>query len=315
MNIVLTDWSTVSDGDITTDFIKPFGNCTAYPLLSYDETADKIASADAVICNKTVLDSYTLRKAKSLKYIGLFATGYNNIDIEYCREKGITVCNAGSYSTYAVAQHTFAMILNHYNRIADYNKYVENGNWQKSKTFAVLAYPTYELFGKTIGIVGMGSIGSAVGNIAKAFGMNVLYYSRTPKENVCGEYANIDKLLAESDIVTVHCPLNKESQNLFNDNTFSKMKTGAYFVNTARGAVVDENALVRAVNSGKLSGASLDVLNSEPMSEDCPLIEVKNITITPHVAWAPYETRTRLIEIVANNLKAFIDGKPTNVVN
>ena len=314
LKIVITDAQTITNGDIKLDNIGLLGDMTVYNLTSPQETAQRIKDADAVICNKTLLNKENLSGARNLKYIGLFATGYNNIDLPYCREKGITVCNAGSYSTNAVAQHTFAFILNHYNKIAQYNSFVQNGGWLSSTTFSPFVYPLNELYQKTIGIVGYGSIGKAVVKIADALGMRILINSRTPKKPLYGEFVDFPTLISQSDIVTVHCPLNAQSERMFCAREFEAMKDGAFFINTARGGVMDEQDLADALKSGKLSGAAIDVLDEEPMSRDCRLLNVPNCTITPHIAWAPYETRLRLLEIVYGNLKAFTEGSPTNVV-
>lgn len=315
MKIVITDAQTVLDDIVNADCLREFGEVEEFGLLKYDEVAEKIAGADMVLCNKTLIDKNTLRLAKNLKYIGLFATGYNNIDIALCAEKGITVCNAGSYSTSAVAQHTFALILEHCNKTSRYNKFVQDGLWKRSKTFSPFVYPLTELAGKTIGIVGLGSIGKAVAKIAEAFEMRVIAYSRTPK-NVTGvEEVGFDKLLEQSDIVSVHCPLNVDSQGLFCREAFLKMKKGALFVNTARGGVMVERDLYDALSSGHLGGACIDTLAVEPMEEDCILMTAPNCIITPHIAWAPVETRRRLMGIVADNIRNYLSGSPTNVVS
>lgn len=315
MKIVITDAQTITKGDISLDFLKKYGEVVIYPLTSKEEIAERLKDADAVICNKTPLNRETLAGAEKLKYIGLFATGYNNIDIDYCNEKGITVCNAGSYSTNAVAQHTFALILEHFTQVGKYNDFVQQGGWKNSPTFSPFVFDINELWGKTIGIVGYGSIGKAVGRIAHAFGMNILAHSRNFKEVENGKFCSLDQLLQNSDIVTVHCPLNKDSEKMFTKETFNKMKKGAFFVNTSRGGVLCEEDLKGALESGQLSGAGIDVLETEPMKHDCCLLGVKNCVITPHIAWAHYETRIRLMEIVEHNLKSFINGTPTNKVN
>lgn len=317
MKIVLTDIITITNGedDLSLKPLHSLGSITSYPLTDYEEIPERISDAEAVICNKTKLDSHSLANAKNLKYIGLWATGYDNIDIPYCKSNGITVCNAGSYSTYAVAQHTFSLILEHYGKTGAYNGFVQSGGWRKSTTFSPIAYRTHELFGKTIGIVGYGTIGAAVAKIACAFGMRVLGYNRSGKVDGFAEYAPLDELYANSDIVSVHCPLTDENRHMFNEEAFAKFKKGALFVNTARGGLVDESALKQAVEIGHLGGAAIDVIYPEPMSEDCMLTGVDNILITPHIAWAPIETRERLLGIVYENLKAFQNGTPQNVVS
>lgn len=312
MKIVLTDAQTVLDNLVNADILKQFGDVEEFGLLRYDEVAEKIADADVVVCNKTLLDKNTLRLAKNLKYIGLFATGYNNINIDYCKAHNIAVCNAGSYSTNAVAQHTFALILEHFNNTAKYNEYVQDGRWKRSKTFSPFVYPLSELAGKTLGIVGFGNIGKAVAKIANAFEMRVIAFNRSEKQADGVEFVSFDTLLRESDIVSVHCPLNSESQDMFDKNAFAKMKKGALFVNTARGGVMVEQDLFDALQSEHLGGAAIDTLRVEPMEEDCILMGAKNCIMTPHIAWAPVETRVRLMNIVADNIRAFLNGTPQN---
>lgn len=315
MKIVLTDAQTVVDALVTVDCLKEFGKVVEHGLLKYEEVAEAIADADMVIVNKTVMDAGSLRLAKKLRYIGLFATGYNNIDVEYCRAHGITVCNAGSYSTAAVAQQTFALILEFFNNTSKYNDYVQDGRWKRSPTFSPFVYPLNELCGKTFGVVGLGAIGQAVAKIAQAFGMTVIAYNRSPR-NVDGvRQVVFDTLLKESDIVSVHCPLNRDSERMFNKDTFAKMKSTALFVNTARGGVVVEDDLREALENGVIGGACIDVLTVEPMVEDCVLMGARNCIITPHIAWAPLETRRRLMGIVCDNIRGFLSGKPQNVVS
>lgn len=258
-----------------------------------------------------------LSGAKNLKYIGLFATGYNNVDLEYTRKKGITVCNAGSYSTEAVAQHVFAFILHYYNTISRYDEFVKNKGWINTNKFSPFM-EMKELFGKTIGIIGYGSIGQKVAVIANAFGMNVLAYSRSAlKEKIQSDevtYATVDEILEKSDIVTIHCPLNKDSEKMCNKEFFTKMKKDSLFINTSRGGVANQEDLMWALNNNVIQYAALDVIEKEPMPEDCKLIETKNLVITPHAAWAPLETRERLIKIVSKNLQKWVAGTPINVI-
>ena len=249
-----------------------------------------------------------------LKYIGLTATGYNNVDIEYVREKGITICNVPNYSTVDVAQHVFAFLLHYANKINEYDASVKDGDWLKSKTFCYFDTPIVELYNKTMGIIGFGNIGKKVADIASAFGMKVLVYSRTKKQSEY-EFCSKEELFKRSDFISLHCPLNEKTSRLINKETLSLMKPTSVLINTSRGGVIDEYALKEALEQGKIKHALLDVLTIEPMNKDCPLIGVKNVTFTPHVAWAPVECRQRLIEIVAQNVKAFIDGNPQNVVN
>lgn len=314
MKIVLTDCKTVTRGDIDLKVFESLGETTYYELTPPEKLIERIKDADAVICNKTVISAETMKAAKNLKYIGLFATGFNNIDIEYAKEHEITVCNAGSYSTAAVAQYVFACILNHTNKVREYTDFVNDGGWKNSETFSPFVFETQELMGKKIGIIGYGSIGKEVAKIANAFSMDVLVYTRTPKLDETVTFTDLDTLIKTSDIVTVHCPLNAQTEKMFDDKMFSKMKQGAYFVNASRGGVVVESALKNALTSGKLSGAAIDVLTEEPMQQNCELVNLKNLTVTPHIAWAPLETRTRLLGIVIDNLKSYMEGTPKNVV-
>lgn len=316
LKIVIPDKKTISNGDVDFECFKDFGEVTEYSLSGVELLPERIKDADIILCNKTPMNESTLKDAKKLKYIGLFATGYNNVDLEYTRNRGITVCNAPEYSTDAVAQHTFSLILEHCSRVSEYNTFVKNGLWIKSDVFSPFVYQMRELSGKTIGIIGFGSIGRAVAKIAVAFNMRVLFYSRSEKAAPEGTVqTDLNTLVSESDFVTVHCPLNKDSERMFNDELFSKFKKGAMFINTARGGVVDEYALKKALENGTLSSAAIDVVDVEPMSENCPLLGVENLIITPHVAWSPTETRERLIKIVYDNLKAYINREPRFVIH
>lgn len=315
MKIVLFDSNAVTyEGDVDLSVFSRLGEVTSYKVGDEHLVKERIMDADIVICNKTPMTRENLVAAKNLKYIGLFATGYNNVDLEFCDNAGITVCNAGSYSTDAVAQHTFALILNRYSRVAEYNALVKKGGWIKSPTFSPFVLPTQEIAGKTIGIIGYGSIGQAVAEIALAFKMKVLVFNRSKKQDDRVEFVAFEELLSRSDVISAHCPLNEQSKGMFNKDAFDKMKDGAFFVNTSRGPVVDEQALREALDSGKIT-AAVDVLEYEPMREDCALIGADGITITPHVAWAPQTTRQRLVDIVYENLDGFLNSKPQNVVN
>ena len=318
LKIVLTDCETVTANDLDLGVLEKFGEVTYYPETPAELTATRIKDADIVICNKTLIGKNEIDAAKNLKLITLFATGYNNIDVKYAAEKNVAVCNAGAYSTHAVAQQTFAYILDFASKIALYDSDVKSGSWIRSRLFSVFSRPTFELLGKTVGIFGYGAIGRQVAAIAHAFGMNILVCTRTKRpelDTVPVTYVDLDTLLEKSDFITLHCPLNDETRGLFDENAFKKMKKGAYFINTARGAVIDECALVSALNEGHLAGAAIDVLATEPMPADCPLMNAKNIRITPHVAWAPKETRERVLATVVKNIETFLEGKPQNKVN
>ena len=316
MKILIADCATLTqNNDLDITVFEKYGDVVYNKNISRNELLNTVHEYDMILCNKTIIDRVVIESAKKLKFIGLLATGYNNIDITAAKESGITICNAGSYSTSAVAQQVFAYILNHYNAVNRYNDFVQNGGWQQSPTFSVLCFPTDELKDKTIGIIGYGSIGKRVAEIALAFQMNVLVYTRTPKSDNRVRFTSLDELLKNSDIITPHCPLNEQSKEMFNKETFSKMKDRAFFINTARGGIINEQDLAEALKSGKLSGAAIDVLNEEPMSKDCVLKGVPNLIITPHTAWAPLETRKRLLGIVEDNIKAFLNGTPKNKVS
>ncbi len=318
MKIVILDAATLTiNNDIDFSVFDRFGEVKIYDFTKDEEIPERIKDADVILCNKSSMSEKNLSGAKNLKYIGLFATGYNNVDLEYTRKHGITVCNAGSYSTEAVAQHVFAFILHYYNTISRYDEFVKNKGWINTNKFSPFM-EMKELFGKTIGIIGYGSIGQKVAVIANAFGMNVLAYSRSAlKEKIQSDevtYATVDEIVGKSDIVTIHCPLNKDSEKMCNKEFFTKMKKDSLFINTSRGGVVNQEDLMWALNNNVIQYAALDVIEKEPMPEDCKLIETKNLVITPHAAWAPLETRERLIKIVSKNLQKWVAGTPINVI-
>ncbi|MDE5916596.1 MAG: D-2-hydroxyacid dehydrogenase [Oscillospiraceae bacterium] len=315
MKICILDWTTVTSGDISADIFGEFGDVSCYELTDNERAAEQIGDSDMVLCNKVLITRQVMDKCPNLKYIGLFATGYNNVDIEAASEKGITVCNAGSYSTGAVAQQTFAYILSHYSKISEYDRFVKDGGWIKSKTFSKFPIKTMELQGKTLAVIGYGSIGKAVAEIGSAFGMNVIINTRTVPADCRFRTVSREEAFSEADVLTIHCPLTAETADMVNADTLSLMKKNAVLINTARGAIADEYALAEALNSGKIAAAYLDVLKEEPMSPHTPLRNAENCVITPHTAWAPLETRLRLIEIVCSNIKAFLNGNPRNKVN
>lgn len=315
MKLLLTDCATLkANGDLSLDTFKQFGEVVEYENITRAELLTEAADTDIILCNKTIIDKEVFDSAPKLKYIGLFATGYNNIDTQYAAKKGITVCNAGGYSTNAVAQQVMGYILMHYTKIPKYDAFVKSGGWKKSEVFSPLVFSTEEVFGKTLGIVGYGSIGKAVERAAKGLGINVLVYTRTIRENGETKFVDFDTLLSQSDIISLHCPLNEQSADMMNKEAFNKCKDGAFFINTSRGGTVDEDALFDALYTGKLSGAAVDVLKSEPQTEKSQLEKAPNIIITPHTAWAPLATRKRLLGIVEDNIKAFLAGKPQNII-
>ena len=314
MRIVIADAATVVGNGIDLEFLKEFGEVVVYDLTPPELLVERLQGADAVICNKVRISAETMAACPNLKYIGLFATGFNNIDVAYAADHGITVCNVPGYSTEAVAQHSFALLLAITDRCHEYNATVAQGDWIRSRTFTYFPIPLTELCGKTIGIVGYGAIGKRMGDMARAFGMEVLVCGRRPVRDTDVEQVPFEELLRRSDVVSMHCPLNADSEGMMNAEAFAKMKKGAIFINTARGGLVDEHALRAALDSGHLMGAGVDVLQVEPMSEDCPLLGAPNCLITPHIAWAGVETRRRLMGIVAENIRCWMAGKPINRV-
>ena len=314
MRIVVTDAATVVGNGIDVEFLKEFGEVTVYDLTPDERLIPRLQGADAVICNKTRITAAVMAACPTLKYVGLFATGFNNIDVAYAAAHGVTVCNVPGYSTEAVAQHTFALLLAITDRVHEYNETVAQGDWVRSRTFACFPIPLAELCGKTIGIVGYGAIGRRVGDMARAFGMKVLVHGRRPIPDTDVEQVPFEELLRRSDVVSMHCPLNADSEGMMDAVAFAAMKEGAIFINTSRGGLVDEQALRAALDSGHLLGAGVDVLQVEPMTADCPLYGAPRCIITPHIAWAGVETRRRLMGVVAENIRRYLAGNPINKV-
>lgn len=316
MKIAVLDWETVSNGgDITPDDIAKFGEVRIIPLSKAEEAAENIGDSEIVLCNKVPITREVMNKCPNIRYIGLFATGYNNVDIECATEKGIVVCNAGQYSTSAVAQQTFAYILDYFSRIRDYDAAVKDGMWVRSPKFSCFPFPTGELAGKTLSVVGFGSIGRTVARLGEAFGMNIVVNTRTLPENCPYEVTDVMTAAAKADVLTFHCPLTPQTKGIVNRELLGCMKNTAILINTSRGGAVCEADLAEALNSGKIAAAYLDVLEKEPMSADTPLRTAKNCVITPHTAWAALETRRRLVDIVCGNISAWLNGAPVNKVN
>ena len=316
MKIAVLDWYTVNiNGDISTSSLEELGDVNIIQMTSPERTAHNIGDAEIVLCNKVMITREVIDSCPNLKYIGLFATGFNNVDIEYARKKNIVVCNAGSYSTNAVAQQTFAYILDYCNKIRDYDIVVKNGEWEKFPSFSYFPIPTAELAGKTISIVGYGSIGRKVAKLANAFDMNVIVSTRTKPIDCPYEVTDIMTAVRKADILTFHCPLTEKTKGIVNAELLSEMKQTAILINTSRGAVVNEKDLADALNQKIIAGAYLDVLEKEPMSPDTPLKNARNCIITPHTSWASFETRSRLVKIVCDNIKAWQNGSPVNKVN
>lgn len=316
MKIVITEWKTLCHSDeFSPEIFSEFGEVVPFDYTSDDEVVDHIGDAEIVLCNKVNITREVLEACPNLRYIGEMATGYNNIDIEAAKEAGIPVCNAGTYSTDAVAQYVIAQILYHYNKIHMYDRDVRDGGWIKAPSFSYFPFPAYELRGRTLSIVGFGSIGRQVAKVADAFGMEILVCTRTKPENCPYELVNLEDAFRRADVLTVHTPLTPETKGMVSRENLSLMKKNALLINSARGPVVDEDALAEALTDGRIAGAALDVLESEPMKADTPLKNIPNCIITPHIAWSPFETRKRLMDIAIGNLRAFFEGDPRNVVN
>lgn len=312
--VVLEKNSVTPAGDISLEMIENLGDVTIYDSVPAGKLEDIVKDAEAVICSKAKFTESVLENCPKLKYIGLWATGYDNINVSASAKKGITVSNVPGYSTNSVAQHTFAMILNLASNSIKYDKSVHDGDWKKSPIFTYLDFPIMEISGKKLGILGYGAIGKAVAKIGEAFGMQPIIHTRTKPENCSYPVVSLDELLAEADFLTLHCPLTDTTRKIINKETLSKMKKTAYVINTSRGGTIDEAALAEALHAGTIAGAGIDVLDGEPMREDHPFFDAPNCIITPHVAWASFEARRRLVNIVYENLKAYIDGAPINNV-
>ncbi|MGN0519045.1 MAG: NAD(P)-dependent oxidoreductase [Acutalibacteraceae bacterium] len=317
--IVVLDAMTLTDDHVNLNKLMLLGETTYYSFTKPEEVADRIKDANAVITNKVPMTAEAMKEAKGLVYIGVMATGYDMIDIDYCTAHSIAVTNVPNYSTAAVAQHTFALILNHFSKVAQYDNFVHNGGWQHTKLFAPCIYDTHELQNLSIGIIGFGEIGHEVAKIASAFNMLVYVYHPHPlsyKDKRHGYHrVNLNRLLCYSDIITIHCPLNDQTRNLINKKTLRKCHNDVFLINTARGAIVNSDDLYDALVNKRIGGAAIDVLDCEPMEKDCKLLKAPNLTITPHVAWGHIESRIRLMNTVYYNLYRFLTGSPTHIVN
>jgi len=312
MKIVVLDGYGLNPGDLNWDCLQPFGTVEVYDKTPTRElTVQRLQGADVAVTNKTPLDGGILDACPTVRLICVLATGYNVIDCAAARQRGVPVCNVPDYGTSAVAQFTFALLLEICHQVGHHNDLVHRGVWSRCASFCFWDTPQMELAGKTLGIIGYGRIGQAVGRIAEAFGMRVIFSSRSPKPG-CVE---LPQLLAQSDIVTVHCPLTPQTQGLINADTIAMMRDGAILLNTSRGPIVEEAALAAALASGKLRFAAVDVVSQEPIPEDCPLLKAPNCIITPHMAWAPRESRQRILDCTEENIRSFLKGTPVNVVN
>lgn len=317
MKIVVLDGYTLNPGDLNWDGFEALGELTVYDRTPADKIVERIGDAEIVILNKTPLTADTLAACPNIRYIGVLATGYNVVDIDAAKAKGIPVCNIPTYGTAAVAQMTFALLLEICHHVGEHAEAVQKGDWTNNVDWCFWNHPLIELAGKTIGIIGFGRIGQNTAQIAKAFGMNVLAYDEYPNDSgrALAEYVSLDELLAGSDVISLHCPLLPSTQGIVNKDSIAKMKDGVIILNTSRGPLIVEQDLREALESGKVAAAGVDVVSVEPIPADNPLMGAKNIFITPHIAWAPKESRSRLMDIAVENLKQYIGGNPVNVVN
>ena len=314
MKFVVLDGYCLNPGDLDWSGFEPIGSITVYDRTPATLTVERSKDADVLLTNKTVLNAENMSQMPNLKYVGVLATGYNVVDLEYAANRGITVTNIPAYSTASVAQMVFAHILNIANSVEHHSQLVRGGAWSGSIDFCFWYRPQIELAGKTIGLVGLGNTGMATARIALAFGMKVI--AVTSKKSPEGiKSVSYSDLWQQSDIVSLHCPLSADTRNLVNANTIAQMKPSAILINTGRGPLIDEQALADALNSGRIAAAAVDVLSTEPPAADNPLLTARNCFITPHIAWATREARQRLMDIAVGNLKAFAEGKPVNVVN
>lgn len=318
MKIVVLDGYTENPGDLSWEGLENLGKLIVYDRTPKDQIAVRIGDAEVVYTNKTPISRETLDQCPNLKFIGVLATGYNVIDVEAAKEKGIPVSNIPTYGTDAVAQYTIALLLELCHHIGEHSACVKRGDWTNNPDWCFWNYPLIELVGKTIGIIGFGRIGQGTARIAQALGMKVLafdQYQNPALETETCRYTDLDTLLMQSDVIALHCPLFPSTEKIINKDNIAKMKDGVMIINDSRGPLIAEEDLCEALNSGKVGGAALDVVSSEPIKMDNPLLTAKNCIITPHIAWAPRESRQRLMNIAVDNLQAFIDGQPINVVN
>ena len=320
MKIVILDGYTENPGDLSWEKVSQFGDLTVYDRTNVNDPSEiirRIGDAQIVLTNKTPITREVMDACPALRCISVLATGYNVIDCAYAKQKGICVCNVPTYGTASVGQFAIALLLEVCHHIGHHSDSVHAGNWSSNPDWCYWDYPLIELDGKTIGIIGFGRIGQTTGKIAKALGMRVLAFDNHPSEygQMIAEYVNLDTLLASSDVVALHCPLFPETEGIINSATISKMKDGAILINNSRGPLVVEQDLADALNSGKLAAAAVDVVSTEPIREDNVLLTAKNCIITPHISWAPKESRQRILDCTETNISAFLEGKPVNVVN
>lgn len=316
MKMVVLDGYTLCPGDLRMDALEQLGEVAFYDRTAQEEIAGRIGDAPVVLTNKARITREVMEACPQIRYIGVLATGYNVVDIATAKERGIVVTNVPAYSTQAVAQHTMALLLASMSRVSEYNARVKRGDWCASPDFCFFAGPMEEIAGKTLGIVGFGHIGQAVARAALGLDMRVIVHTRTPKVGFeVVRFAAMDELLAQSDVITLHCPLTAQTQGLIGGEAIAQMKDGVRVINTARGPLVDGRAMAEALARGRVACYMADVMETEPPEKENPLLLAPNTILTPHVAWAPRQTRERLMEIAINNVRAFLAGAPQNVVS
>lgn len=317
MKLIVLDGHAVNPGDLSWDCLKQFGRVTVYDRTPEGEAAKHIGDAEIVLTNKTPITADLLNACPNIKLICVLATGYNVVDCQAAKERGIPVCNVPDYGTAAVAQFTFALLLELCHQIGLHDRSVHAGEWTASPDFCYWKTPQMELAGKTLGIIGFGRIGQAVAKIASAMDMQVLAYSRSrrPGTESLACYVDLDTLLEQSDIISLHCPLTPETTGMINQKTLDRMRDGAILLNTARGPMIQEADVAEALRSGKLRGAAMDVMAQEPIPADSPLLQAPNCIITPHMAWAPIEARRRILDCTVSSIRGFLEGIPINTVN
>lgn len=316
MKIVVLDGYTLFPGDLDMQPLLALGDVAFYERTPVDEIGSRIGDAPVVLTNKAKITKEVMDACPALSYIGVLATGYNVVDIEAASERGIVVTNVPAYSTQAVAQHTMALLLASMSHVHTYNAAVKRGAWSASPDFCFFEGATEELAGKTLGVIGFGSIGQAVAKAALGLDMRVMVHTRTKRDTALDvQFAALDELLSQSDVISLHCPLTEKTNGLISAEVIATMKNGVRVINTARGPLVDESAMAQAIESGKVACFMADVLSAEPPKAENPLLHARNTIITPHVAWAPLQTRERLRDIAVGNVRAFMDGTPRNMVN
>jgi len=315
MKIVVLDGFTLNPGDLSWNDLQSLGSCEIYDRTPPPEVIRRSADAEILLTNKTKLTRELIQSLPKLRYIGILATGTNVVDLKAARERNITVTNVPGYGTQSVAQTTIALLLELCHRVGHHSQTVREGRWTRNIDWCYWDFPLIELGSLTMGIVGLGHIGRAVAELARAFGMRVLVYTPTPKSADFVNFIDLETLFRNSDVITLHCPLTPETQNLVNAQRLSWMKPSACLLNTSRGGLIDERALADALNSEQIAGAGLDVLSTEPPPPNNPLLRAKNCLITPHLAWATRASRSRLMTMAVENIRAFLNGKSQNVVN